>query len=130
MYVIWKPFFLLNKLTNPGGIMSNHLLLLIISISYCSKPYLVRWGVLDDLGAEVGALDGAEILLIALPVAGVLVEDVGRSSLNLGVDDGGPQSLGFHLREKHQFESAKSPINENNNAWAILFQVFRIAEGE
>ena len=58
---------------------------------------LVRSGVLHDLGTEVGALDGAEVLLVALPVAGVLVEHVGGPGLNLALDDAVPQLLGLHL---------------------------------
>jgi hypothetical protein len=36
------------------------------------KTHLVGAGVLDDLRAEVGGLDGAEILLVRLVVAVVL----------------------------------------------------------
>mmetsp|Transcript_5519 Transcript_5519/g.9404 ORF Transcript_5519/g.9404 Transcript_5519/m.9404 type:complete len:237 (-) Transcript_5519:794-1504(-) len=56
---------------------------------------LVLGGVLHDLGAEVGTLDGAQVLLVRLAVAGVLVDHVGRAGLDLGVDDGVPEHLGL-----------------------------------
>ena len=45
--------------------------------------HLIGVGVLDDFGAEVGGLDGAEILLVALAVARVLEQHVRRPRLNL-----------------------------------------------
>ena len=57
----------------------------------------IRAGVLDDLGAEVGTLDGAEILLIGLPVAGVLVQHVGGARLDLALNDRVPHLLGLDL---------------------------------
>ena len=54
-------------------------------------------GVLDDLGAEVGTLDGAEILLVGFPVAGVLVQHVGGARLDLALNDRVPHRLGFYL---------------------------------
>ena len=56
---------------------------------------LVLARVLDDLRAQVGALDGAEVLLVALGVGRVLVEHVGRAGLDLRLDDGGPELLGL-----------------------------------
>merc|ERR1719402_2035036 len=54
-------------------------------------------GVLDDLGAEVGTLDCAEILLVGLPVAGVLVQHVGGARLDLALNDRVPHLLGLDL---------------------------------
>lgn len=50
--------------------------------------------VLQDLGAQVGALDGAQVLLVGLAVAGVLVQHVGVAGLDLGLQDREPQLLG------------------------------------
>ncbi len=44
---------------------------------------LFRAGVLDDLSAQVAALDGAQVLLVGLAVAAVLVQHVWVASLNL-----------------------------------------------
>ena len=44
---------------------------------------LFRAGVLDDLCAQVAAFDGAQILLVGLAVAAVLVQHVWVASLNL-----------------------------------------------
>mmetsp|Transcript_85769 Transcript_85769/g.191778 ORF Transcript_85769/g.191778 Transcript_85769/m.191778 type:complete len:753 (-) Transcript_85769:7-2265(-) len=54
---------------------------------------LVRRGVLDDLGAEVGAVDGAEVLLVGLAIRSVLVEHVGRARLHLRLQDAEPELL-------------------------------------
>lgn len=43
--------------------------------------------VLDDLSAQVGTFDRAEILLVGFPVAGIFIEHVGSSSLNLRVNN-------------------------------------------
>mmetsp|Transcript_23555 Transcript_23555/g.49046 ORF Transcript_23555/g.49046 Transcript_23555/m.49046 type:complete len:240 (-) Transcript_23555:705-1424(-) len=56
---------------------------------------LIGGGVLKDLRAEVGGLDGSEILLVGLVVAVVLVEHVRGSGLNLRVEDGKPELLGL-----------------------------------
>mmetsp|Transcript_27978 Transcript_27978/g.39318 ORF Transcript_27978/g.39318 Transcript_27978/m.39318 type:complete len:336 (+) Transcript_27978:618-1625(+) len=53
-------------------------------------------GVLDDLGAEVGAVDGAEILLVRLRVRRILVQHVGRASLHLCFQNAKPQLLRLH----------------------------------
>ncbi len=58
--------------------------------------HLVGSAVLDDLCAQVAALDGAEVLLVALAVAVVLVDHVGRAGLRLRLDDGVPQLLRLH----------------------------------
>lgn len=57
--------------------------------------HLIRTGVLNDLSAQVGALDGAQVLLVALPVAGILVQHVGSACLDLTLNDLGPQPLGL-----------------------------------
>ena len=44
---------------------------------------LLGAGVLDDFSAQVAALDGAQVLLIGLAVAAVLVQHVRVASLNL-----------------------------------------------
>ena len=48
--------------------------------------YLVRCTVFHDLGAEIGRANGSQILLIALDVGGVLVEHIGRSGFDLGLE--------------------------------------------
>lgn len=52
--------------------------------------------VLYNLCAQVAGFDGAQILLVALPVAGVLVEHVRRPSLCLRLNDSVPQLLSLH----------------------------------
>ena len=59
--------------------------------------YLVLRAILDDLGAEVRALDGAQILLVTFGVAGVLIKHVWGPRLNLRFDDGVPYCLRLHL---------------------------------
>jgi len=44
---------------------------------------LLRRGELHDLRAQVAALDSAQVLLVGLAVAGVLVQHVGVASLHL-----------------------------------------------
>ncbi len=44
---------------------------------------LFRAGVLNDLSTQVAALDGAQVLLVGLSVAAVLVQHVWVASLNL-----------------------------------------------
>ena len=58
--------------------------------------HFVGRGVLDDLGAQVGRADGAQILLVGLAVGGVLVQDVRRARLDLRVQDGKPELLRLH----------------------------------
>mmetsp|Transcript_29694 Transcript_29694/g.97086 ORF Transcript_29694/g.97086 Transcript_29694/m.97086 type:complete len:755 (-) Transcript_29694:490-2754(-) len=49
--------------------------------------------VLDDLAAQIRALDGPQMPVVRLGVAGVLVEHVGRARLDLAVEDGEPELL-------------------------------------
>ena len=42
-------------------------------------------GELDDLGTQVGGLDGAEMLLIGLGITRILVQQIRTASLNLGI---------------------------------------------
>ena len=57
--------------------------------------YLIRWTVLDNLCAQVAALDGSQVLLITLPVASILIQHVWVSCFSLCLNDGVPQLLGF-----------------------------------
>ena len=52
---------------------------------------LPRVAVLHNLAAEVRRLDGAKVLLVALAVGGVLVEQVGVARLHLRVEDLEPE---------------------------------------
>ena len=61
-----------------------------------ANGYLFFAGVLEDLSAEVRALDGAEVLLVGFAVAVILVEHVRGSCLDLRVDDLTPEPLGLH----------------------------------
>eukprot|EP00754_Rhynchopus_humris_P024464 Rhum_TRINITY_DN14894_c1_g1::Rhum_TRINITY_DN14894_c1_g1_i1::g.125998::m.125998 len=61
-----------------------------------ADSHLVRRRVLDDLRAKVAALDRAEVLLVRLRVARVLVHQVGRARLDLRLDDGEPQVVRLH----------------------------------
>lgn len=54
---------------------------------------LIGSTVLDDLSAQIGAADGAKVLLVALAVAGILVKHEGVTSLSLGLQDGIPKLL-------------------------------------
>lgn len=54
---------------------------------------LIGGSVLDDLSAQVGALDGTKVLLVGLAVAAVLEEHVGVASLDLSLQDGKPEGL-------------------------------------
>ena len=56
---------------------------------------LVLVRVLNDLSAEVGALDGAEVLLVRLSIACVFVKHIWGSSLDLRVNDLLPKPLSF-----------------------------------
>ncbi|KAI6763085.1 hypothetical protein HG530_009065 [Fusarium avenaceum] len=56
---------------------------------------LIRGTVLDDLSAQIRASDGAEVLLVALAVTGILVKHEGVSGLGLGLEDGIPKLLGL-----------------------------------
>mmetsp|Transcript_989 Transcript_989/g.1567 ORF Transcript_989/g.1567 Transcript_989/m.1567 type:complete len:407 (+) Transcript_989:1659-2879(+) len=54
---------------------------------------LLRTGELNDLSTQVTALDGPQVLLVALAVAGVLVQDVRVASLDLSLQHCKPQLL-------------------------------------
>lgn len=58
--------------------------------------HLVGTAVLDDLGAEVRALDGAEMLVIRLAVARVFEQHIRSARLHLRLDDRVPQLLRAH----------------------------------
>ena len=57
--------------------------------------HLVGRGVLHDLRAQVGGANDAQVLLVALGVAGVLVQHVRSTGLNLGFQNLLPQLAGF-----------------------------------
>lgn len=48
-----------------------------------ADSHLIRTSILDDLGTKIGALDGSQILLIRLSIAGILVEHVRETGLTL-----------------------------------------------
>eukprot|EP00438_Fugacium_kawagutii_P014958 Skav234160 [mRNA] locus=scaffold572:66643:67359:- [translate_table: standard] len=54
---------------------------------------LIWGGVLNDLCAQIGAMDGAQVLLVGLPIAVVFVQHVGRARLHLGLQNPEPQVL-------------------------------------
>ena len=54
---------------------------------------LLGAGILQDLGAQVAAADGAQVLLVALPVAGVLVQHVRVARLHLRPANGELEQL-------------------------------------
>lgn len=58
-------------------------------------PHLVLVCVFYNLCAQVAGFDGSQVLLVALPVAGVLVEHVRCAGFCLRFDDGVPQLLSF-----------------------------------
>lgn len=59
-----------------------------------SRPsHLVLVCVFYYLCAQVAGFDGSQVLLVALPVAGVLVEHVRCASFRLRLNDGVPQLL-------------------------------------
>ena len=64
--------------------------------SEVAHRHFVGRGVLDDLGAEVGRTDGAEVLLVGLAVGSVLVEHVWRARFDLAFEDLEPQVLRLH----------------------------------
>lgn len=72
--------------------------------SFCAvtTPHLVFAGVLYDLGAQITGFNGAQILLVALAVAGVLVKHIRRAGFRLRLDDGVPHLLSLH----HAFSPA------------------------
>merc|ERR1719424_1707877 len=52
--------------------------------------------ILDDFCAEVGAMNGAKVLLVGLAVRCIFVEHVWRSCLHLRFQDAKPELLGLH----------------------------------
>lgn len=54
---------------------------------------LIRARVLDNFSAQVTALDGAEVLLVRLAIASVLVKHVWGSRFSLRFQDGKPELL-------------------------------------
>lgn len=74
-----------------------------------SPSHLIFARVFYYLCAQVAAFDGAQVLLVALPVAGVLVEHVWRACFCLRFDDGVPQLLGLH----HAFSSALLLVSQD-----------------
>lgn len=71
-------------------------------IFYAASSHLIFACVFYDLCAQIAGLDGAKILLVALPVAGILVEHVGCAGFSLRLNDGIPQLLSLH----HTFSPA------------------------
>jgi len=63
---------------------------------------LIWSAVLDDFGAKVRTLDGSQVLLVGLAVAGVLVQHVRSTGLDLRLDDGIPECLSLDLRRKNK----------------------------
>jgi hypothetical protein len=63
---------------------------------------LIWSAVLDDFGAKVRTLDGSQVLLVGLAVAGVLVQHVRSAGLDLRLDDGIPECLSLDLRRKNK----------------------------
>ena len=59
----------------------------------CFYIYLIFAGELDDLSAQIGALDRAQVLLIALSITRVLIKHVGGAGLDLRLDYGRPELL-------------------------------------
>mmetsp|Transcript_43526 Transcript_43526/g.93229 ORF Transcript_43526/g.93229 Transcript_43526/m.93229 type:complete len:535 (+) Transcript_43526:75-1679(+) len=86
-----------------------------------AHSHLVLGSVLDDLSAQIGGVDGSQILLVGLPVGGILVAHERHTSLHLAVQDTGPQVLsldGLHsssfLLETsvHRFELLTPDIHQ------------------
>mmetsp|Transcript_12173 Transcript_12173/g.26968 ORF Transcript_12173/g.26968 Transcript_12173/m.26968 type:complete len:510 (+) Transcript_12173:311-1840(+) len=61
--------------------------------SQITDSNLVRGGELNNLGAQIGTANGAQVLLVGLLVAGVLVEHVRSARLHLALQDLEPQLL-------------------------------------
>ena len=64
---------------------------------------LVRRRVFDDFGAQITALDGAQILLVRFTIARVLVQHVRSTSFDLRVQNSEPQFSRFHLTHESTF---------------------------
>ena len=61
--------------------------------SEIAHSHFVRCGIFDDLGAKIGTANSSQVLLVALPVAGVFVEHVWVASLGLSLENGVPKLL-------------------------------------
>jgi len=61
-----------------------------------TNRHFIGRGVFEDLRAEVGRPDGAQVLLVALAVGRILVEHVRGAGLNLGFQDLFPQFAGHN----------------------------------
>ena len=58
---------------------------------------LLRGGELDDLGTQIGGLDGSKVLLVRLGITRILIQEIRRASLNLGIENHLPQLLSRYL---------------------------------
>mmetsp|Transcript_49811 Transcript_49811/g.61169 ORF Transcript_49811/g.61169 Transcript_49811/m.61169 type:complete len:315 (-) Transcript_49811:806-1750(-) len=58
--------------------------------------HFVRRSVLNDLRTQVGAMNGAQVLLIGFAIAVILIQHVWGSRLHLGFQNPKPQVLSFH----------------------------------
>lgn len=67
----------------------------VIHFFSLSLSHLVWTAVLYNLCTQVATLDGAQVLLVGLPVTVVLVQHVRRPRLRLRLNDGVPQLLGL-----------------------------------
>lgn len=76
-----------------------------------STPHLIFARVLYDLCAQIAGFDGAQILLITLSIAGILVNHVWCTSFCLRLNDGVPQLLSLH----HTLSPALLLISENQD---------------
>ena len=65
--------------------------------------YLIRCSVFDDFRAEIRAVDGSQMLLIALGVALIFVQHERCASFDLSIDDGEPQILSFDCTTAQSF---------------------------
>lgn len=74
-------------------------------------PHLIFARVLYDLCAQIAGFDGAQVLLITLSVAGILVNHVWCTSFCLRLNDGVPQLLSLH----HTLSPALLLISENQD---------------
>ena len=57
---------------------------------------LVRRSVFNNLGTEIGAADSSKVLLVALPVACILVENKRVPGFSLCFQNGIPEFLGLN----------------------------------
>lgn len=60
------------------------------------SAYLIFAGILYYFCTQVAAFDGAQVLLVALPITGIFVEHVRGARLCLRLNDGVPKLLSFH----------------------------------